>query len=570
MSSQEHSENQAMELLHEQVLFDVCERPPWLSAKGRAYRRWLKTNKDVAHRISNGVREAKGERIIRGERAYHGCRPRGLQGKGAGFVAVQSGSEQWQTTTNLGCGFNPNVVGAAAPVIGTPLGRHVTTGAEVACDPLAWFREGIIANPSTFVLSLPGLGKSTLIRKMLMGSVAAGHCPMIAGDIKGEYVGFCEQVGGQVITVGHGVGHLNPLDVGALGRVVPQLEAENARRGDGSLDAVIVRAKEQIHGRQVAMVATLVGLGRGEPMADFESMLVSAALRELYATHEIDWAKPPVLQDLIDRLERGSGRLRTLGRARDEKAWDERVDALVLSLNSLLDGPTGRIFADQTSTPIDANATAVCIDVSAIDRGDQALKAAVMMACWSAAFGAIEAAHLLADVGLAKQRYFVATLDEMWQVLASAPGMVGQVDALTRLNRTDATALHMITHTFKDLEALPTEEDRKTAMGFIERAGMVICGGLPNSELDILSSRLEFSPAEAEMITSWSKGAPPKRRRTAGARATPPGRGRFMIKPSKDGSPGIPVQTVLFPSEIEYRLHDTNVRFADFFATGEV
>ena len=210
----------------------------------------------------------------------------------------------------------------------------------------------------------------------------------------------------------------------------------------------------------------------------------------------------------------------------------------------------------------------MCIDVSSIDRGDAAMKAAVMMACWASAFGAIEAAHMLADAGIAPQRYFSATLDEMWQVLAAAPGMVQHVDALTRLNRTDATVLNMITHTFKDLEALPNEEDRKTAMGFIERAGMVICGGLPNSELEILSSRLEFSPAEAAMVTSWSKGAHPKRARTKGARAIPPGRGRFMIKPSKDGSPGIPVRTILTPTEVEYRLHDTNIRFDSFFGVG--
>ena len=72
------------------------------------------------------------------------------------------------------------------------------------------------------------------------------------------------------------------------------------------------------------------------------------------------------------------------------------------------------------------------------------------------------------------------------------------------------------------------------------------------------------------MITSWSKGAPPKRSRTRGAKAVPPGRGRFMIKPSKDGSPGVPVQTVLMPSEVELRLHDTNARFEAFFEEGTV
>lgn len=550
------------ERLHNDIEAGLTTAPSRWTREGRAYRRWMKEERERAKldelnsQFSTGVE-------VRGERGFNRPGPHGFRGATAGTQRVVSGPQEWQTTTNFGAGFNPNVVGAPAPMIGTPLGVHVTTGAEIGCDPLAWFREGIIANPSCFVLSLPGLGKSTLIRKMQMGAVAQKQIPIVAGDIKGEYVGFTHQVGGQVITIGHGLGHINPLDVGALGRIIPQLEES------GQTD-IVERAKEQVHGRQVTMVQTLISLGRGSQPADYEVMLISAALRELYEAHDVDWLNPPVLADLIDLLEEGTAQLRKKARARSDEAWDRRVDDLVLSLNSLLDGQTGQIFAGQTTTPIDVDATAVCIDVSAIDRGDAAMKAAVMMACWSNAFGAIEAAHLLADAGLGPQRLFSVVLDEMWQVLSSAPGMVGQVDALTRLNRTDATALSMITHTFQDLEALPTEEDRKTAMGFIERAGMVICGGLPNSELDILSSRLSFTAAEGQMITGWSTGAPPKRSRTRGSRATPPGRGRFMIKPSKDGSPGIPVQTVLMPTEVEHRLHDTNVRFEGFFEQGAI
>lgn len=563
--------------LHDDIVAGHSDPPKKFSRQGIAYARWLKNNQRAVQRAERLAALADGVQPVLGEKTFGSAKARGFKGAWSGEAAVVSGPQEWQTTTNLCAGFNPNVVGAPSPVIGTPLGEHVITGAEVACDPLSWFREGIIANPSCFVLSLPGLGKSTLIRKMLMGDVAQGHIPIIAGDIKGEYVGFVQQVGGQVITVGHGTGTLNPLDVGALGRVIPMLEAEQRRLAltDPNSEeyedicAMVRRAREQVHGRQVTMVATLVGLGRGEQMRDWEAMLVSIGLREIYQRSDIDWENPPVLADLIDHLEHGSEQLFAKGRARTTEEWNHRIDDLILSLNSLLDGPTGQIFNGQTSAPIRVDSTAVCIDVSSIDRGDSAMKAAVMMACWSAAFGAIEAAHLLADAGLGPQRYFSATLDELWQVLAAAPGMVGHVDALTRLNRTDATVLNMITHTFKDLEALPSVEDQKTAMGFIERAGLVICGGLPASELEILSNKLEFSPAEAAMVTSWSKGAHPKRSRTKGARATPVGRGRFMIKPSKDGSPGIPIHTILTPTEIKYRLHDTNVRFDQFFAQGD-
>lgn len=212
---------------------------------------------------------------------------------------------------------------------------------------------------------------------MLMGDVAQGHIPIIAGDIKAEYVGFVHQVGGQVVTIGHGAGTLNPLDVGALGRVIPQLEAKVTQlRADGDTDkceemeALLERAREHVHGRQV----NVVSLGRGEPIRDWESMLVSVALPEIYESETIDWDNPPVLAELIDYLQAGSEQLMDKGRARDKHEWDLRIDDLMLSLNSLLDGPTGRIFAGQTSTPIRVDATAVCIDVSAIDRGDKAMK----------------------------------------------------------------------------------------------------------------------------------------------------------------------------------------------------
>lgn len=580
------SETRDLEELHDQIIGGEREAPPAFSRLGRRYRKWKKDHDRQAQRIARMRRQAGGQSPVVYETPYGAPRDRGFTGRAAGHSRVVSGPQEWQTTTNLSCGFNPNVVGAPSPVIGTPLGRHLLTGTDVACDALSWFREGIISNPSAFILSLPGLGKSTLIRKMLMGHVAQGHVPIIAGDIKAEYVGFTRQVGGQVITLGHGHGTLNPLDAGALGSVIPILEKHrdtlvagqeaqgNSRKKHvisdlNELDELIERTKEQVHGRQVTMVTALVSLGRQSSVADWESMLISVALRELYASGTFGWDDPPVLQDLIDQLEAGSEELKDKGRARSDEQWDQRIDNLALSLNSLMDGAVGRIFAGQTTTPIDVNATAVCIDVSAIDRGDKAVKAAVMMACWSASFGSIEASHLLADVGLGEQKYFAAALDELWQILSAAPGLVEQIDSLSRLNRSSGLCQYQITHTCKDLEALPTEEDRKTAMGFIERAGMVITGGLPVDELDRLTGILSFSSAEAEMITSWSAGAPPKRARTRGSKATPPGRGRFMIKPSKDGAPGIPVQTMLFPTEIREKLHDTNQRFEDFFIEGE-
>ena len=560
-----YSEDDAnhFEQLCEQVLNGEAE-PPTLLGGGLAYRRWQRKNREFVQRTERIARAKKGIAPVAFEDQLGSADRWGFRGLGSGRARAVSSPQRWQTATSLAAGWQPNVVGAPAPMIGVPIGRHVVTGQDIAYDALSWFQEGITGNPSAFILGLPGLGKSTFVRKIIMGCVAQGQIPIVAGDIKKEHAGFVEQVGGQVITLGAGQGQINPLDAGALGEVIPLLEANRDKLIAEGKEDLIRQIGEKVHPRQMSMVSSLVELGRNEKVKDFEAMLISLGLRELQ-NRGFTWDNTPLLADLIEVLREGPQSLRDAAAVASDDEWRQRVTPLVLSLNSLMDGATGQIFGGHTTTPINLDATAVCMDVSAVDRGDAVMKAAVVLSAWFASFGAVEAAHTLADAGLRPQKYFALLLDEMWQTLSAARGLVDRVDELSRLNRTDATSVYMITHTSKDLQALEDETDRMKAQGFVERAGAVICGGLPMEELDMLQNVVGFTEGEAERITSWSRGASPKRSRTGGANAVPPGRGRFMIKPSKDGAEGIPVQTELTPTEIEYGLHDTNTRFNELF-----
>ncbi|MFD6401159.1 ATP/GTP-binding protein [Nocardia sp. NPDC060249] len=543
--------------LDDDIASGAAVEPALFSGKGRALARWRRENRAAIASVDAEEQEPQWRR------AYTAS-PRGYRGPGAGTMETVQGPLEWQATTAHACGLNPWVVGAAAPLIGTPVGSHLTTGEPATCDLLAWFAAGLISNPSAFVLSLPGLGKSTLIRKMVIGAVAQGQIALIAGDMKPEYVALISKIGGQVITLGPGKGHLNPLSAGSLGATLPVLEANREHLARLGKLEVIAETQELVHSRQVTMVAALIELIRSAPVADWEHALVSAALRELRASGRFSFAAPPLVRDLAAQISQGSERLQKVAAADSIVEYIDTIKPLRRSLEALLDGPLGEIFADHTTVPLDLTAPGICIDVSALTRGDKKLKAAVMLACWSDAYGTMEAAHLLAEVKLAPQRYFLAVLDELWQVLGAGAGMVSRIDELTRLNRTDGTALLMITHTGRDLESLPTEMDVKTAKGFIERAGMVICGGLPAGELTRLEDVLQFTTAEQGMITSWSRGAP-LRRHGRGRRQKPAGIGKFMIKISKDGAPGIPVQTQLTSIEVDEQLHDTNVRFNELF-----
>ena len=220
---------------------------------------------------------------------------------------------------------------------------------------------------------------------------------------------------------------------------------------------------------------------------------------------------------------------------------------------SLLDGPYGQVFAHPTSERIRLDSPAVAVDVSGISANDNALQAAVLLACWSEGFGAVEGANALADAGVAPQRRFFIVLDELWRVLRAGEGLVDRVDELTRLNRSDGVAQAMITHSLADLRALRNEDDREKARGFVERAGAVICGGLPDQELNDLTEVVSFSSTERQLITSWS--TPPGWQ----ARSEPPGRGKFLIKVGQ--RPGVPVQVELTEAERASGVHDTNKRW---------
>lgn len=470
--------------------------------------------------------------------------PRGFGGRGGGRSSYVEAPPEWRGTTVQVCGLWPFGAGSGTPMIGVPVGRELGGGATLCCDPISWFeRAGLIHNPSMLLLGKPGLGKSTLIRRMVVGLAGYGVWPMVLGDLKPDYVDLISAMGGQIIKLGRGLGSLNVLDPGESAAAATRLSGE-ARR----------KLQADAHGRRLNMVTALITVLRGAPIADTERTVLNAALRVLDERHH----GVPILPDLIRVIDEGPDQVRNVTLARgSEERYRTAVDPVHASLLGLLDGPMGETFARPTTTPIRLDSPGgVCIDISGIDDADAELQAAVLLACWSDGFGAVEAAHALADEGLERQRNFFVVLDELWRVLRAGRGLVDRVDALTRLNRQRGLGQAMITHTMADLLALPDEADRMKAKGFAERAGMVICGGLPQSEMAPLNEVVRMSSAEQNMIVDWS--SPPSWDPTLNRDGEPPGRGKFLVKVG--GRPGIPFHVDL--TDAEASVNDTNKRWA--------
>jgi hypothetical protein len=106
------------------------------------------------------------------------------------------------------------------------MGTNMLTGGMVCCDPISWFQSAkLISSPSVFVLGKVGLGKSTCVRRMLLGLNGFGVTGLVLGDTKPDHAALVEAMGGKVIRLGRGRGGRTPArDVDARPVVTSRLE----------------------------------------------------------------------------------------------------------------------------------------------------------------------------------------------------------------------------------------------------------------------------------------------------------------------------------------------------------
>jgi len=248
-------------------------------------------------------------------------RSRGYMIPGGGASHLFESPREWRGSTRQVCGMWPFAAGSSTPFSGAPMGIDIDTNAPVGCDPIAWFVDGIINNPSVFILGLPGYGKSTFVRHMLLGMNGRGIVPLIPGDLKPDYVDEITAMGGQVIQLAPGRGHLNILDPGELSSIADSLPPKTRER-------LMVDA----HSRKLQMLSALISILRKGHITPHEETILDAALTYLEEHHE----GVPVVQDLLDVIVARPQALQDVALDRgDEGRYRDATDALVSSLMSL-------------------------------------------------------------------------------------------------------------------------------------------------------------------------------------------------------------------------------------------
>jgi hypothetical protein len=459
---------------------------------------------------------------------------------GAGRAVHVAAGMEYQATTAQACGLYPFTAGSGSPMLGVPIGRHQLWGEVVCLDPLEWLTAGLVTNPGIFVLGQPGVGKSTIVKRLVTGMTACGTQTLIIGDTKPDYTPLVEFLGGQVIKAGRGMDRINPLDSGPLAAARSRMSGQAADK-----------LRLEIRGRRMSLLLALCTLVRREPLSNNEEVILGRAVDLL--TDRLD--RDPTVPDVLRLVEEGPDELVAAARAHDHTRYLQRVDQLVASLALLCEGSLAGAFDGATTSPIDLDAPAISVDISRVQAAGDTLLSAAMLCTWAFGFGAVDAAAVLAEQNLAPRRRWLGVMDELWRALRGASGLVDHADALTRLNRARGMGTIMVTHGLADLDALPTAEDVAKAHGFMERCAIKVFGAVPSSELDRISQVVRLTGPERDLVAGW---AAPEGYATNGVH---PGRGKYLVKNGE--RVGLPVSLHLVPDEVVLYDTDAAVRQPD-------
>ncbi|HEY3001227.1 MAG TPA: LAGLIDADG family homing endonuclease, partial [Kribbellaceae bacterium] len=213
--------------------------------------------------------------------------------------------------------------------------RYVVRARIVPSRPVRCIQ---VANPDGLYLagrSFITTHNSTITRRMALGLAGYGIQPLVLGDLKPDYKDLIEALGGQVIQLGRGRGHLNVLDPGE--------SREAALRLTGSARQAI---QADAHGRRQTMVSALISIMRSAPPTDREETIIDESLKVLDERHH----GTPVLRDLLAVVQEAPERVRNV--ALDRGSMDryrEITEGLEASLIGLVGGGRlGEIFSEQT------------------------------------------------------------------------------------------------------------------------------------------------------------------------------------------------------------------------------
>lgn len=222
-------------------------------------------------------------------------------------------------------------------------------GGLIVLDP--WKRGGDRTNTNFVVLGVPGVGKSTVVKHLMLSEYARGT-KIVCIDPEREYADMCKNLGGDWLNCGGGAGgRNNPLEI----RCAPSDKEKDEDEAEGE-DGM---GKLAIHMKTLEVFFHLYI----PSLTDIQRALLMELLEELYARFGIVWETDvsglsskdyPIFSDLYALMEEKQAALREVGKE------DENLDTLSSLVRGIAVGSDSFVWNGHST--IHANTRFICLD----------------------------------------------------------------------------------------------------------------------------------------------------------------------------------------------------------------
>ena len=229
-----------------------------------------------------------------------------------------------------------------------------------------WRRGGDRTNSNFFVVGKPGVGKSTVVKKILANAFSQG-CRVIIIDPEREYKELCANVNGKWIDCGGGSeGRINPLQA----KLSPKDEETDGEKERLYAKEVQSRGELAMHFQNLRTFFAMYL----KDLSTLEFSMLEVVLEELYKSFGIDWdvdpavvpnEKWPVMEDLYKLLR---------DKVEKDERQAERWEKIALLVRKAAIGADSFLWNGHTT--VSADTDFVILDIFNLLDGDESIKRA--------------------------------------------------------------------------------------------------------------------------------------------------------------------------------------------------
>lgn len=357
-----------------------------------------------------------------------------------------------------------------------------------------WTRLESRTNTNMTVMGRPGVGKSTLIKKILMNEFARG-AKIIILDPEREYKDLCKNLGGDWIDCGGGLkGRINPLQV----RIVPVDDEEDLEDDKQAGHDSVYSPELTSQGPLALHFQTLRTFFRLylKDITKIQQGLLEVALEEVYKAKGIGWDTDPTtiqnhewptMIDLYECLEEKS----KLDPSHPDA--DPQWKTLAMLLRAAAKGADQALWSGETT--IKADSDFVCLDINQLLESDIEIQRAQFFNILSWAWNKIAEDR--------SQKVILAVDEAYLLVDPEAPQALQFLRNTSKRIRKYEGGLMVITHNMVDFLDPAV---RRYGQALIDNPVYKIIMGQGDKDIEALTSLMSLSEKETQTLQEGKRG----------------------------------------------------------------